>query len=296
VSTDHQALIVGGGAAGLSAALVLGRAQVDTLLVDAGDQSNLAAATIGGLLGQPGTAPGSLYAAGREQLAELPSVTLADDTVTDLGEGFAATLASGRTVTASRLLLATGMHYDRPDVPGIERFWGGDAFHCPYCHGWEHRGGHLAVLGGQGASHRALLLREWSDDVVVLADDVTEEDRATLTGAGVPIDDRPVAALEGEGDRLTAVRFTDGEALERDGVLVFAPVRPRDEFGPRLGCETMETPNASGVLVTDARHRTTVEGVFAAGDASATMQQVALAIAGGSMAAASVHQSLVFGL
>jgi len=295
VSADHQALIVGGGAAGLSAALVLGRARVDTLLVDAGEPSNLAAPAIGGLLGQHDAAPGSLYSAGRVQLAELPSVTVADDTVTDLTTGFTATLPGGDSVTAQRLVLATGMHYERPDVPGLERFWGDDAFHCPYCHGWEHRDGRLAVLGGQGASHRALLLRQWSDDVVVLAGDMADEDRQTLAGAGVPIDDRPVAALEGDGDRLTAVRFADGDALERDGVLVFAPVRPRDDFGPRLGVETMDTPNASGVLVTDPRHRTNTPGVFAAGDVAATMQQVALAIAAGSMAAASVHQSLIFG-
>ena len=197
-------------------------------------------------------------------------------------------------MAARRVLLAMGMYYDRPDVPGLERFWGDGAFHCPYCHGWEHRDGRLAVLGGQGAAHRGLLARQWSDDVVVLADDVTEEDREALAGAGIPIDDRPVSALEGEGDRLTAVRFADGATLERDGVLVFAPVRPRSDLATQLGCETMDTPNATGVLVIEERGRTTVPGVFAAGDVAATMQQVALAIAAGSEAAASVHQSLVF--
>jgi thioredoxin reductase len=296
MSTDYEALIVGGGAAGLSAALVLGRARVNTLVVDAGEPSNLAAPAIGGLLGQHDTAPGSLYAAGRAQLAELPSVTVTDGTVTGVEQGFAATLAGGESVTAARVLLATGMHYQRPDVPGIEAFWGDSAFHCPYCHGWEHRDGRLAVLGGQGAGHRALLARQWSDDVVVLADDLTDEDRAALDEKGIPVDERPVAGLEGDGARLTAVRFADGDALERDGVLVFAPLRPHDELGPKLGCETTDTPNASGILVTEARGRTTVPGVFAAGDVSATMQQVSLAIAAGSEAAASVHQSLVFGL
>ena len=138
-------------------------------------------------------------------------------------------------MTADRVLLATGMHYQRPDVAGIDAFWGDSAFHCPYCHGWEHRDGRLAVLGGQGAGHRALLARQWSDDVVVLAGDVTDEDRAALDEAGIPVDERPVAALEGDGGRLTAVRFDDGDALERDGVLVFAPVRPRDDLGPQPG-------------------------------------------------------------
>ena len=294
MSADHQALIVGGGAAGLSAALVLGRARVDTLLVDAGEPSNLAAPAIGGLLGQHDTSPGSLYAAGREQLAELPSVTVADDTVTDLATGFRATLAGGGSVSADRVVLATGMHYQRPDLPGVERFWGGAVFHCPYCHGWEHRDGRLAVLGGQGVAHRAPLLRQWSDDVVVLADDLAAEDRDALDAAGIPVDERPVAALEGEGTRLSAVRFADGSELERDGVMVVAPLRPRDDLGPQLGCETTDTPIATGLLVTDNLQQTTVPGVFAAGDVSAMMQQVALAIAAGSMAAAATHRSLVF--
>ncbi len=294
MSADHQALVVGGGAAGLSAALVLGRARVDTLLVDAGEPSNLAAPAIGGLLGQHHTSPGSLYSAGREQLAELPSVTVVDDAVTDLEAGFTATLAGGGSVDADRVVLATGMHYQRPDLPGVERFWGGAVFHCPYCHGWEHRDGRLAVLGGQGVAHRAPLLRQWSDDVVVLADDLTAEDCDALDAAGIPVDERPVAALEGEGTRLSAVRFADGSELERDGVLVVAPLRPRDDLGPRLGCEATDTPIATGLLVTDNLQQTTVPGVFAAGDVSAMMQQVALAIAQGSMAAAATHRSLVF--
>ena len=237
MTADHQALIVGGGAAGLSAALVLGRARVDTLLVDAGEPSNLAAPAIGGLLGQHETSPASLYAAGREQLAELPSVTVADDTVTALAAGFTATLADGGAVGADRVVLATGMHYQRPELPGIERFWGGAVFHCPYCHGWEHRDGRLAVLGGHGAAHRAPLLRQWSDDVIVLADDLADEDRKALDDAGIPVDERPVAAFEGDGARLDAVRFADGSrarARRRDGGGAAAAAgRPRPAAGLR---------------------------------------------------------------
>ncbi|HEX5909375.1 MAG TPA: FAD-dependent oxidoreductase, partial [Thermoleophilaceae bacterium] len=167
---------------------------------------------------------------------------------------------------------------------------------CPYCHGWEHRDGRLAVLGGQGAAHRAPLLRQWSDDVIVLADDLSGEDRDALDQAGIPVDERPVAGVEGDGGHLGAVRFADGSRLERDGVMVVAPLRPRDDLGPRLGCETTDTPIATGLLVTDNLQQTTVPGVFAAGDVSAMMQQVALAIAAGSLAAAATHRSLIFGL
>lgn len=295
MTLECDALVVGGGAAGLSAALVLGRARVSTLLIDAGEQSNRPAPAVGGLLGHDGS-PAELYAAGHRQLAELPSVTVCSGTVRHLAPGFDAALDDGTAVRAARVLLATGMRYERPDLPGLEALWGGAAFHCPYCHGWEHRDGRLAVLGAAHAAMRARLLRSWSDDVVVLAEGLDGDERAALEATGVPLDERPVAALEAKGAELRAVRFADGDRLERDGILVAAPLVPRDDLAARLGCELTETPMATGLVVTDEQRRTSVPGVFAAGDAAAMLQQVAGAIAAGSEAAAFLHRSLVPGL
>jgi thioredoxin reductase len=178
VDRDFDALVVGGAAAGLSAALVLGRARVRTLVVDAGQPSNSPAHAIGGLLGQDGTSPAQLYAAGREQVAALPSVELRVGVVTGIepaaGDGadpaFRATLGDGAAVAARRVLLAGGMRYAVPETPGLEALWGDTAFVCPYCHGWENRDRRIGILGAAGAAHRVALLRSWSEDLVVLAD------------------------------------------------------------------------------------------------------------------------------
>ena len=296
MDADIDALVVGGAAAGLSAALVLGRARVRTLVVDAGEPSNRAAPAIGGLLGQDGTTPGQLYAAGRAQLASLASVELRPGAVTGIapagGEGaepaFRATLAGG-AITARRVLLAGGMRYAVPDTPGLADLWGGAAFACPYCHGWEHRDGRIGILGAGGAAHRAALLRSWSDDLVVLADgELDPEDRDALAAAGVPAVEQRVAAVA-----PGLVRFADGDELAVDALHVLAPMEPRDDLAAGLGVETTDLlPKGTGIVVADTFGATSVPGVFAAGDAAGA-GNVAAAIAGGSLAATGLHRSLV---
>ena len=167
-------VIIGGGAAGLSAALVLGRARRRTLLVDAGHQSNLAAHGIGGLLGHDGRSPAELYAMARRELTAYPSVEVRTGEVVSwerVDAGFTLELADGRSESARRVVLATGMDYRHPALPGLAELWGRSVFHCPFCHGWEVRDQPLAVLAsGDLAVQKALLLRGWSDDVVLLTD------------------------------------------------------------------------------------------------------------------------------
>jgi len=140
------------------------------------------------------------------------------------------TTADGAHVRAGRVLLATGMEYAVPELPGVAELWGGSVFHCPYCHGWEARDGGLAVLGAAAAVHRALLLRGWSEDVVLLTDGPSElsaDEQAALERAGVPIHERPVAAVRGRNGALDEVVFADGATLPRDGLLVAAPLGQR---------------------------------------------------------------------
>jgi thioredoxin reductase len=296
VDSEFEALVVGGGAAGLSAALVLGRARVRTLVVDAGEPSNRSAHAIGGLLGQDGTSPAQLYAAGREQVAALPSVELRAGVVTGIepaaGDGadpaFRATLGDGATVAARRVLLAGGMRYAVPETPGLDALWGDAAFVCPYCHGWENRDRRIGILGATGVDHRVALLRSWSEDLVVLADGALEpDDRDTLRAAGVPFDERTVAAVA-----PGLVRFTDGEEATVDALHVVAPMEPRDSLAARLGLATTESPTGTGVVEADTFGATSVPRVFAAGDAAGA-GNVAAAIAGGSLAATGLHRSLV---
>ena len=300
METTWDCIVVGGGAAGLSAALVLGRARQRTLVVDAGSPSNLPAEGVGGLLGHDGRPPADLYAIGREELAAYPTVELRAGTVEGgerVDSGFALELAGGRREVTRRVILATGMDYRPPDLPGLRELWGRSVFHCPFCHGWEARDQALAVLGGDGGVHRALLLREWSDDIVLLGNgpaELDEGDRERLAAAGIEVDERPVAGLVARGGTLAAIEFADGSLLAREGLLVPVTVAQRSALATQLGAETAEPgPIVVDAVVVDTMFRTTSEGVSAAGDVSVQLPQVAGAISAGSLAAVGVVQGLV---
>jgi thioredoxin reductase len=304
---EWDCVVVGGGAAGLSAALVLGRARRRTLLLDEGKQSNLAAHAIGGLLGHDGRPPAQLYDAGRAELASYPTVEVRFGAVTagvSDGGSFVLELADGSRVRTRRVLLATGMDYQAPPITGLAELWGRSAFHCPFCHGWEARDQPLAVLAqGDRAVHMALMLRGWTDDVVVLTNGepgLEPGHREQLNAVGVTIDEREIAEFVSESGELAAVEFTDGPPLARRGVLVAATLHQRSTLAAQLGVAAAPRgPVAVDAIEVDPFHRTSVPGVFAAGDLHAAMPQVAAAIAAGSMAGTAVVQSLLaddFGL
>jgi thioredoxin reductase len=213
-------------------------------------------------------------------------------------DGFALELAGGGRELTRRVILTTGMEYRPPDLPGVAELWGRSVFHCPFCHGWEARDGALAVLGGgPGGLHRALLLRMWSDDVMLLANgpaELGDDDRERLSRAGIAVDERPVARLIARDGALSAIEFTDGSTHAREGLLVPVTVAQRSSLAAQLGAEPAEPgPVVVDALVVDGMGRTTAEGVSAAGDVSSQMQQVALAISAGSMAAVGVVQALM---
>jgi thioredoxin reductase len=294
-------VIAGGGAAGLSAALVLGRARRTVLVVDAAAQSNLVAHGIGGLLGYDGVAPTQLYAQGRRELGAYPNVEIRDGEVitgaTSDG-GFDLEMADGAVVQTRRVLLATGMRYEVPAVRGLAGLWGSSVFHCPFCHGWEVRDQPLAVLAnGERAVHMATLLHNWSDDVVLLTDgpaDLTDDHRRLLAQVGVTVDERLVAELSSSNGELAAVVFVDGANLARRGLLVASTLHQQSGLAAKLGVEFAAAgPVSAEPIAVDAMYRTSVPGVFAAGDVCAQMPQVAAAIAAGSAAATSVVASLL---
>ncbi len=290
-------IVVGAGAAGLSAALVLGRARRRTLVVDAGEQSNRPAEKIGGLLGHDQWPPEEFYALGRENVLAYPTVELRDGTVQSArreDEAFVVELGDGSTEVTRRLLLATGMDYRVPELPGVAERWGRSVFHCPFCHGWEHRDEPLGVLST--VTHGALLLRMWTDDVTLLTNGeaLDPEEAEKLDAAGIPIDAHPISHLEGPGDALSAVVFEDGERRALSGLLARVALHQRAPLAAQLGAQFAEPGMvAADALVVDAQYRTTVPGLFAAGDASAQMQSVALAISSGHVAGAMVVGDLL---
>jgi thioredoxin reductase len=306
MSDEWDCVVVGGGAAGLSAALVLGRARRRTLVVDANEQSNRAAEVMGGLLGYDQRPPAELYAAGRRELSSYPNVEYRAGEVvggTPLDERLELDLGSGQRLCTRRVLLATGMQYCPPDIAGLGTLWGKSVFQCPFCHGWEMRDKRLAALAvGDEAVHAALMLRGWSNDVVVLTDGsnrIDPQQGRLLEGAGVIVDERRLVELVGKAGRLEELIFADGSRMERDGLLVSAPLRQRSSLAEKLGASCTPGPLAPDAIEVDELFRTDMPTVFAAGDISTEHPHVAGAIAAGSNAAMIVVQSLLadeFGL
>lgn len=303
MSERWDCVVIGGGAAGLSAALVLGRARMRTLVVDAGAQSNLAAHGIGGLLGFDGVPPAQLYARGRDEVTRYPSVEVLDGEVASVTAhegGFTVGLAGGRAVEVRRVLLATGMRYELPSVTGLDQFWGGSVFHCPFCHGWEMREQPLGVIAqGERAVHMATLLSQWSDDVVVLSNGPAEVSPAgleQLTARGIAVDERQIARVSGADGQLDTVVFADGTTLSRRGLLVASTLYQRSGLARALGVAfAPPSPLSEEAIAVDAMWQTSVPGVFAAGDVSVPMPQVAAAVASGSAAGAAIVRSVAEG-
>ncbi len=295
-----EIIVVGGGAAGLSAALGMGRARRRTLVVDAGAQSNRPAEGIGGLLGHDGRSPAEFYELGRRELAAYPSVEVRDGEVVR-GErdedGFVLELADGSREAARRVLLATGMDYRRPDLPGVEERWGRSVFHCPFCHGWEVSGRPLGVLdSGESGARRAVMLRAWSDDVTLVSNgaaELSDDDAARVAAAGAEVDERPVSGLRGLGSDLDSVLFEDGSERSLNGLLVPVTLHQRSDLAAQLGAGTAE-PNQLVIDAIDVDQMMSagVPGLAAAGDVTGQMQSVANAVAAGSRAAAMIVHGL----
>lgn len=283
----YDVAIIGGGPAGLSAALVLGRALRRVVVIDDGTPRNAAAEHMQGFLSRDGTPPGELLSAGRAEVRRY-GVEILDDRVIEARVGFHLQLASGGTVAARRVLLSTGAVDQLPDVAGARERWGRDFLHCPYCHGWEVRDRAIGVLGSVEHAH---LLRQWSDDVVLFThtSSVTGEETATLAARGVGMVDGRVEGLVVTDDELTAIQLDDGRAIPRDVLFMRPSLRARpDGVAAGLGCEFRD-----GLLQTDADGRTNVPGVWAAGNASNPRAQVITAAGEGSAVAIAINNELV---
>lgn len=266
----YDVVIVGGGPAGLSAALVLGRARRRVALVDAGEPRNARAHEAHGFLTRDGITPGELLALGRAEVAGY-GVELIDDRVVDASPGFEVRLGSGRTLAARRLLVTTGLRDVLPEIPGVAELWGNDVHFCPYCHGYEARDQPIAVLADEPiGEHKARLLRQWSDDVEVFT----------------PAE---VVRLVVEDGRLAGVELAD-RVVRRTAAFVHPEFVPTDGLLTGLGCET----NEQGWVAVDAAGRTSVPGVWAAGNVVDPMMQLITAAGQGSAVAIALNNDFVF--
>jgi len=288
----HDVAIIGGGPAGLSAALVLGRARRRVVVIDAGSPRNAPASHMHGFLSRDGMPPAALLRAGRAEVQRY-GVELVDDRVVDATAAFALRLASGRTINARHLLLATGGADELPDIPGARERWGRDLLHCPYCHGWEVRDQPLGVLStGPGSVEHAHLLRQWTDDLILFTHEhpITDSERAALDARGIAVVDGLVERLLVHDDRLQAVEISGGRAVPRAALFIRPALRAHpDGLAAALGCELL----ADGLPRTDSDGRTSVPGVWAAGNAANPRAQVITAAGEGSAAAIAINTELV---
>jgi thioredoxin reductase len=289
---DHDVVVIGGGAAGLSAALVLGRARRRVVVVDAGAPRNAPAARMHGFLSRDGMAPAELLASGRAELRGY-DVDLVEDEVAQVDGAFTLRLASGRVLQARRVLLATGAVDELPDIPGARERWGRDFLHCPYCHGWEVRDQAIGVLGTDARSvEHAHLLRQWSDDVTFLTHthEISASERQALDARAITVIDGLVARFTVLDDRLHAVELADGRLIPRAAVFMVPTMRLRAaELIGSLGCEL----DGTGFVRADATGRTSVPGLWVAGNATNPRAQVITAAGEGSTAAIAINADLV---
>jgi thioredoxin reductase len=288
----HDVAIVGGGPAGLSAALVLGRARRRVVLVDAGQPRNAPASHMHGFISRDGTPPADLLAAARAEV-ERYGVELIEDCVIDATDGFDLRLAVGDALHARHVLITAGAADVLPDIGGARARWGRDLLHCPYCHGWEIRDQPVGVLGtGPGSVEHAHLLRQWTPDVIFFAHTghITDAERVTLVARGIAIVDGTVERLVVTDDRLRAVQLIDGTTVARDALFVRPALRAHPiSPAAALGCDLL--PN--GLIRTDADGRTSVPGVWAAGNATNPRAQVISAAGEGSAVAIAINTELV---
>ncbi|MFH9610909.1 NAD(P)/FAD-dependent oxidoreductase [Streptomyces sp. NPDC017448] len=300
----YDAVIIGGGAAGLNAALTLGRARRSVLIVDAGQQRNAPARAIHNYLGHEGIAPHDFLSLAEREVSRFGVRKVSGSVVSakrETGTHFILALDSGDVVRARRLLLATGLVDELPDVPGIAERWAREVLHCPYCHGWEVREQPIGVLAtGPAGVEQALLWSQWSDRVTLFAHTGPELDahaRARLAARSVQVVEGEVSALDVVGDRLVGALLADGRRVDLTHLVVAprftARVTGLSELGLAVTDWEMFGQVAGGYVAADPQGATAVAGVFAAGNVTSVTETVIGSAAGGLRAAAGLNLDLI---
>jgi thioredoxin reductase len=293
---SYDVVVIGGGAAGLSAALVLSRARRKVLVVDAGEPRNAPATHMHGYLSRDGIPPAELLAAGRNEVKGYGGEVVAG-TVTDLvpdgHNGFAVLLADGEQISARRLVVTTGLRDELPDIAGLRDRWARDVLHCPYCHGHEVRDQQLGVIGGTPAAVRyAQIVRQWTHDLVYLTppDTLTAVERTELLARGIAVVEGNIEQLViDDADQLRGVQMQDGRVIPRDALFVPPRFVPNNTLLVRLGCDV----DTDGWVTVDNTGSTRVPGVWAAGNIVDPRAQVISAAGAGSAAAIALNADLV---
>lgn len=295
----YDVIILGGGFAGMSAALQLARARRPILVVDAGQPRNRFAAASHGFLGRDGAAPAAIMREALRQLSAYPSVDFIHGKAASAAgelDRFHITLEDGETHAARRLILATGVSDTLPDIPGLAERWGESVIHCPYCHGYEVRDRRIGVLANHPmASHQALMLPDWGPTTFFTQGMITldAELSAKLAARGVAVETTPIIEVLGEAPAISGVRLADGRIAPLEAIFTAPKTAPTSPLAHHLGCAFDDGMTGPHVKL-ESGQQTTVPGVYSAGDTASPMHNATLASAAGVMAGIGAHQSLIF--
>jgi len=296
---SYDVIIIGGGFAGMSAALQLARARRPILMIDAGLPRNRFAEASHGFLGQDGAAPAAIMREALRQLSAYPTVDFVHGRAgAARGEldRFEVEMEDGAVHAARRLILATGVADTLPDIPGLAERWGVSVMHCPYCHGYEVRDRRIGVLANHPmAVHQALMLPDWGPTTFFTQGlvEIDADLAAKLAGRGAQAETTPIVAVLGEGQEIAAVRLADGRVAPLEAIFTAPKTAPASPLAKQLGCAFEDGMTGPHVKL-ETGQQTTAPGVYSAGDVASPMHNATLASAAGVMAGIGAHQSLIF--
>lgn len=296
----YDVVVIGGGPAGLSGALTLARAQRSVLIVDGGQTRNARAAGVHDFLTRDGCAPADLVAAGRAEITRYGGQVEAAEVLSArrAGSTFEVSVEDSGIFRARRLLIASGLTDQLPDIDGLAQLWGTDVLYCPYCHGWEVRDQPIGVLvTGAESVHQALMFRQWSPQITLFLNgttDPSESERAQLNARQIAVVPPAVTAVSSRGGRLAAVELADGQRVELAALALLPRMVARSEFLAGLGLRVVAHPSGLGEnLETDGNGRTSVPGVYAAGNVADISAHVVNSASSGLLAAMAINADLV---
>ncbi len=295
-TSKFDVIIVGGGPAGLSGALILGRSRRKVLVCDSGQPRNAASHGLHGYLTRDGIEPPEFLRIAREQLQQYETVTLLNIQVTKArrtDEFFEVTLNDGQQIQSRKLLIATGVVDELPEIEGLKELYGRSVFHCPYCDGWEMRDQPLAIYGrGKNGAGLAKELLLWSRDLLLCTDgpsQLDDGDAEELKQYGVGVREDKIARLDGHDGVLEQIVFDNGDVLPRRGVFFSTGQHQHSDLAKQLGCQFTE----DDCVETGEYEATNVRGLYVAGDASRFAQMVIVAAAEGAQAAVAINKELM---